>query len=1156
MDLLSKPVMKSMETVRANPTSQTTGQLRTITSAVGHAQTRVLTSGTSIAHSANSSLIGQATQGTLKQVSVPRTNVVTTCSANNTITLTQSASSMMSPRPHVTVASAVAVNATTASYHVPRGAAAVANIAAPRSAVATPIVRATTLQTAGSTHSTSFVSGIRAMNPGSLVTRAGSPAASVVTGTMWLGGTTVQTTTITTPKSVSPRPLLTTTRASSITTIPTYTQGRQTSVTVTTRPVAPPGNRTQAESPRPQILQTAGQKPLTVSQAGTQLHIADGSYFKAAAVTVPSSVPSSVPGTTSTTQVLTTRTQTQAAYSNSTVVASAVQFSTSAASHGTTVCGTTVRVPNQVPHSSQRVTSTVLSPPSQRTSGPVTPSQVSSGQQATSRVNSVATRPVTLPQQTVSQPVVASTHSGTVGSRSSAGVGVTSQQIVSTQIQPQQQSQQSSQQLQSQHSQLQQPQQTQQSQQQASQQQQSQQVGRTSVASGSVGTHTRLAVAPAPSPSRTVTAQPSQSRAVAPAAAVIAASSVARLGQAVAPSSVVSLHPVVVSGTTGATGTVPLKPVTHAQIAATTGRTGTPHQNVSHKVITQPVHGQSIQITQVPVSSVSGKLPQTLHTVTPLQQAALTITTGTPRTVTYATTTTLAGSAVSTLRPVTVSTTPAIPVAKVLPQAVSVGRAANIELASTPVSEVALHPMPAPTAQQPTVVAAQQTISQATSVYIQTSHRASPAPSSTQVTVERAATSLPTYSIPTATYYYEPSTIGYQVAGVSGSLVARTYNAGTPYSVQANTTPTVRPGVTTQVHGIVTSGQPVRFNPVVVVDPSRSSVPVHSSFVTEGTLVPAENSVVVGQTSQVQPVTKQNASPRPSILRKRDNEGSPLKAQKNLAPVLAALSTPPSPPSPRRPDSRGNGGISSGGSTTISATSSPGLGEGGDDSLPPIKQEPHEDGDKPPVEMSPRKKPRKQQLTRNELHEPKFSEDEMEFISEEKVKKEVKEVAEETEERIYIPKRPPISLISSYRQTWKSRHNHFLRYSDVKPKDERRPTVSDLANQKHVLQKLNGWKVYHLSTQMEDMSELETQVFERLTNMLKYMERRTGKDTEKDVNRVVELIKGNIQRSKVISDQMQEAKLQVMKVFDHKSHVAEIITRCANKRSLKKRDKS
>lgn len=91
---------------------------------------------------------------------------------------------------------------------------------------------------------------------------------------------------------------------------------------------------------------------------------------------------------------------------------------------------------------------------------------------------------------------------------------------------------------------------------------------------------------------------------------------------------------------------------------------------------------------------------------------------------------------------------------------------------------------------------------------------------------------------------------------------------------------------------------------------------------------------------------------------------SPLKAQKNLAPVLAALNSgaPASPPSPRRPDSRGNGGNSSGGSTTISATSSPGLGEAGDDSLPPIKQEPVEEGERPPVEMSPRKKPRKQQL--------------------------------------------------------------------------------------------------------------------------------------------------------------------------------------------------
>ena len=44
-----------------------------------------------------------------------------------------------------------------------------------------------------------------------------------------------------------------------------------------------------------------------------------------------------------------------------------------------------------------------------------------------------------------------------------------------------------------------------------------------------------------------------------------------------------------------------------------------------------------------------------------------------------------------------------------------------------------------------------------------------------------------------------------------------------------------------------------------------------------------------------------------------------------------------------------------------------------------------------------------------------------------------------------------------------------MRYSDVKLKDERRPTVTDLANQKQVMKKVHGWKIYHLSAQIEDM---------------------------------------------------------------------------------------
>lgn len=76
-------------------------------------------------------------------------------------------------------------------------------------------------------------------------------------------------------------------------------------------------------------------------------------------------------------------------------------------------------------------------------------------------------------------------------------------------------------------------------------------------------------------------------------------------------------------------------------------------------------------------------------------------------------------------------------------------------------------------------------------------------------------------------------------------------------------------------------------------------------------------------------------------------------------------------------------------------------------------------------------------------------------------------ISDENEEKC-LPKKT-MSLLNGYRHPWKSRNNHFLRYSDLRPKEERKPTLSELANQKHALQKLNGWKIYHLNSQMEDM---------------------------------------------------------------------------------------
>ena len=87
--------------------------------------------------------------------------------------------------------------------------------------------------------------------------------------------------------------------------------------------------------------------------------------------------------------------------------------------------------------------------------------------------------------------------------------------------------------------------------------------------------------------------------------------------------------------------------------------------------------------------------------------------------------------------------------------------------------------------------------------------------------------------------------------------------------------------------------------------------------------------------------------------------------------------------------------------------------------------------------------------------------------------------------------KPSMVLMNSYRQTWKARHNHFTRHSDVRPKEEKKHTVNEMANQKMALQRVNGWKVMHLTGQVEDIAEVETEVVERFHLLLKVLEKRT-----------------------------------------------------------------
>ena len=211
-------------------------------------------------------------------------------------------------------------------------------------------------------------------------------------------------------------------------------------------------------------------------------------------------------------------------------------------------------------------------------------------------------------------------------------------------------------------------------------------------------------------------------------------------------------------------------------------------------------------------------------------------------------------------------------------------------------------------------------------------------------------------------------------------------------------------------------------------------------------------------------------SPRPSILRKRpDSEAAVVTPVKGAA-ILASPSSPP------RPESSG--------SSTISATSSlPGRQSNNvslqrcDGNISGLSgDETHAQQPPPSIEPSPRKKPRKQQMPPRESNtnvSPEWAtvkrelgvrdrlewntrpeadwegkvrnwqtdnmasagaedmvqdqaDDEEELSSEEERDKQIGST---------IRGKPQVpQLLQSYRHTWKSRHNHFLRYSDVKSK--------------------------------------------------------------------------------------------------------------------------
>lgn len=165
-----------------------------------------------------------------------------------------------------------------------------------------------------------------------------------------------------------------------------------------------------------------------------------------------------------------------------------------------------------------------------------------------------------------------------------------------------------------------------------------------------------------------------------------------------------------------------------------------------------------------------------------------------------------------------------------------------------------------------------------------------------------------------------------------------------------------------------------------------------------------------------------------------------------------------------------------------------------------------------------------------------------------------------------ICRRPRPSLLSSYNLTWKSLQYHFLRHAEVKIKSEKKINLTELTNE--TLKRRNGWKVTHLSTQLENILENEVSFNQKLKELSKlYSENKSRLPPKVQelgsqpfnakvrhnsisiLDKLNDLFSANIQRSNLIHDQIKDTNAMLNKLSnDHKDKLTRM-TKKHNKRN-------
>lgn len=348
-----------------------------------------------------------------------------------------------------------------------------------------------------------------------------------------------------------------------------------------------------------------------------------------------------------------------------------------------------------------------------------------------------------------------------------------------------------------------------------------------------------------------------------------------------------------------------------------------------------------------------------------------------------------------------------------------------------------------------------------------------------------------------------------------------------------------------------------------------------------------------------QHVFKPILSPRPSILRKRDADGI-LRAQKNLIPILT------------KPDLEHYNDVK----TTPISQNSNSYSETGlqleSIMIPQISALTKQSHIM--VEISPRKKPRKQLLPTNQDSPFKIVGDEMEYVDEKMIKTEKiddypdenvidcndncteEDIEDEIDddldddgciadddfddddmfddafdydksnktfyEEVKMPadlsdesssytkvknKRP--TLMSSLRTTWRGQSHHFQRYTDFKIKETKKQ-LAEIQQVKKWSSDKDGWRVKHLLKQIDGMVKIEIEVIKKMTELISMLENRI-KDYKLRYN-LIELVKDNLQRSKVTKDQLQQIIHQLTKIFEYKTLIEDVVEKYCPKDIKKK----